>query len=120
MGIAADLQCQARGKAGIGLTQIHLLRQNNQLRPSPLVKPGVGRVDNRLLNDGRIDRHTLPSLMTPDLRPASMVWVSSHSTPIRLRQRVSEDGSMGRLKEGLTSEMLVVTVLNPAGDNRLI
>jgi hypothetical protein len=36
--------------------------------------------------------------MTPDLRPASMVWVSRHSTPsfpIRLRHRVSENGSMG-------------------------
>lgn len=38
------------------------------------------------------------ALMAPDLRTASMVCVSRHSTPfspIRLRQRVRQDGSMG-------------------------
>jgi len=45
-------------------------------------------------------RLTLSASVTPDLRPAAMVWVSSHSTPsspIRSRQRVSDEGSMGGL-----------------------
>lgn len=38
------------------------------------------------------------SAIVPEVRPASIVFVSSHSTPsspMRLRQRVSEEGSIG-------------------------
>lgn len=43
-------------------------------------------------------RFRLLSLIVPEDRPASMVLVRSHaapSSPIRLCQRVSEDGSIG-------------------------
>ena len=61
MGIAADLQCQSRSEAGIGLAQLHpgLLRQSCQLLPRPLVKPGIRGIGNSLLHDGRVDRHAL-------------------------------------------------------------
>lgn len=61
----------------------------------------------------------------PDLRLASMVLVSSHSTPsspMRLRQRTSELGSMGggAVKERLAGEVLPVGVLAAARDHRLV
>jgi len=43
-------------------------------------------------------RDRLSSSTVPEARPASMVLVSSHSapsSPIRLRQRVRDEGSMG-------------------------
>ena len=53
MGMAADLQGQSRGQAGIGLPQVHpdLLRQGGQLRPRPLIEPGIGGMGEILLPD---------------------------------------------------------------------
>jgi hypothetical protein len=81
----------------------------------------------------------LRSSTAPDFRPASMVFVSSHSTPsspMRLRQRVSEVGSIGGWcwseaedrsiqwidlpPNGLAGEMLVIRVLDPSPDHRLV
>ena len=52
MGMAADLQRQSRGKASVGLPQLHpgLLRQHHQLIARPLVKPGVRGMGNRLFH----------------------------------------------------------------------
>ena len=53
MGIAADLQGQSRGQAGVGLPQVHpdLLCDGDQLRPRPLIEPGIGGMGDILLHD---------------------------------------------------------------------
>ena len=102
MGIAANLQRQPRAKAGVGLTQLlpGLLRQRHQLIARPLVKAGICRMGNVLFHDSRVDGDALGAafINPPDFWPARIVWVSIHSTPsspMRLRQRVRDEASIG-------------------------
>lgn len=61
MSMAANLQRQPGRQACIALAQLHpgLPRQRRQLRPRPLIKPGVGGVRDVLFHHGRIDCHAL-------------------------------------------------------------
>lgn len=103
MSVACVLQTHLRGKSGTSLPQINpsLLRRNDQVYPRPLEEPDVGRVGDRLLHDRCIDRRALHAALVdaPDLRSASMVLVSSPSTPsstLRLRHCVKDNGSIGK------------------------
>jgi hypothetical protein len=102
MAIAANLQRKSQGESGAGLPQTHpsLLCQFLQLIARPLVKPGVRQKGFffSITVVPTVTRLALFSTITQDLCPAQMVWVSSISTPsspIRPRQRVSDDGSIG-------------------------
>ena len=59
MGVAADLQRQARSKSGIDLAQINprLLRQSRQLRPRPFIKASVRGIGEVLFHHRRVNRH---------------------------------------------------------------
>ena len=70
MGIAANLQRKPRGKAGVGLPQIHpsFLCQDRQLTARPLVKPGVRRIGDVLFHDSRVDGHAFGAVLIDDAR----------------------------------------------------
>ena len=129
MGIAANLQRQSRGKPGIGLPQLHpgLLRQRHQLIPRPLIKPGVRGIRNILLHHRRIHRHALHAALAngTGFLPGTDRLGEQPFDPL-FPDATTPTGQRGRiygqlvLEEGLTGEVLVIRVLDPAGHNRLI
>lgn len=102
MGIAVDLRRQLRREAGVALPQFDagLPCEIHPLRPRAPVEPETIGCAIFFFHHGRVDGHPLQLQFSTgsEFRPVSMVLVSSHSTPsspIRLRQRVSEVGSIG-------------------------
>ena len=97
LSVATDLQSRSRGEAGTGLAQFYprFLCQDCQVCRRPLVKPGVSRVGDGLFHHRRIDGNALDAGVVDHPRFASGLDGPGQpprppSSPIRLRQRVSE------------------------------
>ena len=129
VGVSADLRRQPRRQARIALAQLDpgLGGERHQLPPRRLVEPGVGRIRDGLLHHRGVDRHPLQALVLD--RPRGAAGVD------RLRQQplhalladalapAGERRGIDRrtmLEERLTAEMLVVWVLDPPCDHRLV
>jgi hypothetical protein len=129
MGIATNLQRQSRRKAGVGLPQFHpgLLRQGDQLIACPLVKPGVRRIGDILFHHGGIHRHALGAVLIDRAgflpgqdclgqQPLHALFADALA-PTRQRRWVNWQLV---LEKGLTAEVLVIGIFDPAGDYRLV
>lgn len=129
MGVAAHLQRQPRPQAGIGLPQLHasLLRQGDQLFPRPLVKSGVRRIGDVLFHDGGVDRHAPGAVLVdgagflprPDGLGQQPFDTFLADTPPPAGQRRGVDRRT-MLEERLPGEMLIIRVLDPTSDHRLV
>lgn len=117
MGASPHVCRQPRGEAVVGLPQLDpgLRRRGDQPAAGLLVEPSTGRMRDHsgglrgctaatirlhisITAVSTASRDKLSSSNAPDWRPASIVFVRSHSTPcspIRSRQRTSDDGSIG-------------------------
>lgn len=129
MGVATHLQREPRGEPGVGLPQLHpgLLRQRHQLLPRPLVEPGVRGIGNVLFHHGRVDGHAPGAVLTdrPTLLPGPDRLGQQPLDPLFADPRAPAGerrwvNRQAMLEERLAGKMLVVGVLNPAGDHRLV
>ncbi len=129
VGVPAGLRRQPRRQARIALPQLDpgLGGERHQLPPRRLVEPGVGRVGDVLLHDRGVDRHPLDALVLDRSRGATGLDRRGQQ-PLHtfFADALAPAGERGRidrrtmLKESLTAEMLVVRVLDPPRDHRLV
>jgi hypothetical protein len=129
VGVAADLRGQPRRQARVALPQLDpgLLGQVHQLRPGPLVKARIGRVSDGLLHHRRVDRDLIQALVLDGAGLAAGLdglgqqpldtFLANALAPAGERSRI--DGRLV-LKEGLPGDVLVIRVLDPARDHRLV
>jgi len=111
------------------LPQIHpsLLRQHRQLITRSLVKSGVRWIGDVLFHHGRVDGHALDAVLIdhagflpgPDRlgQQPFDTFLADTPPPSGQRRRVDR---RAMLEERLPGEVLVVGVLDPAGDHRLV
>jgi hypothetical protein len=129
MRVAPGLGCQPRSEPRIALPQRHLgrTRQRHQLRSRALVEPRVGRMSNGLLHHRGIHRHALQALLLD--RPgclAGLDRLGEQPLDAFFADPVAPAGERGRvdgramLEECLAGEVLVVGVLDPPRDHRIV
>ena len=129
MGIPSDLGGQPRGKAGVALAQIDpgFFRQARQQGAGALVKPRIRGMSDGLFHHGRIDGHPFQALVADRARSSACLYrlgqqplhpfLADPLAPAHQRRGIDWRTV---LEERLASEVLVIRVLDPPGDDCLV
>ena len=129
MSIAAHPCRQPGSETRVALPQAYacLSGELHQLRSRPLVEPRVGRVGDGLLHHRSVDGDLLQAPVLDGAGSAAgLDGLAQHPLNALLANALAPAGERARvdrrvvLEEGLAGEVLIVGVLHPACDHRLV